>query len=230
MYLLALDTSSEQGGVCLLKEGRVLDSISWQSFSNHSAALASNTHQILEKNNLQIKNLAALAVCSGPGSYTGIRIALSFVKGLAALNFIPILSLSSLDLLAYQNQKYQPIAVCLDARNADVYAKFFNQTIDVGAENSEERCLSFKDFFEELESKTDVSKVFWLGSGVLANSDFLRMKKIEEDKILLPENSQFKIESLAALGFECFQKKKKICSAAELEGNYLRNFEIKNKS
>ncbi|MBF0491560.1 MAG: tRNA (adenosine(37)-N6)-threonylcarbamoyltransferase complex dimerization subunit type 1 TsaB [Deltaproteobacteria bacterium] len=229
MYILALDTTSSQGGVVLLKDNEVLEANSWQAFSNHSAALAFNTHQILEKFKLKVNDLDAIGVCTGPGSYTGIRVVLSFVKGLAALSSIPIVRLSSLDLLAYQNRDLSPLAVCLDARNAEVYAKFFEKNFQLTQKDIQESCLSFKDFFVALESKISLSEVFWLGSGAIANAYFLREQGVQENKILPLEKSQLDILSLAQLSFECYQQKLFLGSVLELQGNYLRDFRVRDK-
>lgn len=98
--LLALDTSTRTVGLALYDGSRVLSESVWTSRDHHTVELAPAIASALEKTGLSTKNLGALAVATGPGSFTGLRIGLALAKGLAIAQRIPILGIPSLDALA----------------------------------------------------------------------------------------------------------------------------------
>ncbi|MEW5871985.1 MAG: tRNA (adenosine(37)-N6)-threonylcarbamoyltransferase complex dimerization subunit type 1 TsaB [Chloroflexota bacterium] len=98
--LLAMDTSTRAVGLALYDGVRVLCESVWVSRDHHTVELAPAVASALEKTGLSAKNLGALAVATGPGSFTGLRIGLAMAKGLAIAQRIPILGIPTLDALA----------------------------------------------------------------------------------------------------------------------------------
>lgn len=99
--VLALDTATEQAGVALVAaDGRVLAARSWLSRRRHTVELAPTVAELLEEAGVAAAGLGAVAVTLGPGSYTGLRIALSLAKGIGLAGGCPVLGIPTLDLLA----------------------------------------------------------------------------------------------------------------------------------
>jgi tRNA threonylcarbamoyladenosine biosynthesis protein TsaB len=98
--LLALDTSTRNIGVALYDGWRVLGETIWASDGFHTVELAPAVAEILSRAGLQIKDLGALAVATGPGSFTGLRIGMALGKGIALARHLPLVGVRTLDVLA----------------------------------------------------------------------------------------------------------------------------------
>jgi len=99
-YLLALDTSTSNMTIALAKDGRLLSENDTEAVRNHSVQLLPNVQQLLREAGVSPKELAAVAVGHGPGSYTGVRIGVTAAKTLAWSLGIPLYGVSSLQALA----------------------------------------------------------------------------------------------------------------------------------
>ena len=126
MYTMAFDTSTRSGSVALLKQDSVLAEILLNSGKNHSESVLPAVGEVLRFSGLQIRDVDLFAVTSGPGSFTGLRIGISIVKGLALAASKPVAAVSTLDALAY-NLFYAPMAICplLDAKKGQIYAAVY---------------------------------------------------------------------------------------------------------
>src|SRR5438876_9605823 len=98
--LLALDTSTSTAGVALFDSQRVVSETTWQAGREHSTRLLVEVEIALERIGRSQQDLTGLVVARGPGSFTGVRVALSVAKGMAAGLAIPLWGVSSLDVLA----------------------------------------------------------------------------------------------------------------------------------
>jgi len=98
--LLALDTSTSTASVAVFDGRRVLSETTWLAGREHSSRLLVEAEQALERIGRQTGELTGLVVARGPGSFTGVRVALSVAKGVAAALGIPAWGVSSLDALA----------------------------------------------------------------------------------------------------------------------------------
>lgn len=124
--ILAVETSGSCGSVALVAAGGCLGEYSLQSSRTHSRRLLSAIERLLKACEVEWSQLAAMAVGLGPGSFTGLRIGLSSVKGLALATGKPLLGVSSLDALAAQCPFFPgPICPLIDARKQEVFAAFY---------------------------------------------------------------------------------------------------------
>lgn len=128
-YLLAIDTATSCSTVALTtgnrKEGQVLASLSLSSNITHSRRLLSSIERLLEESSIAREDLAGYAVGLGPGSFTGLRIGMATVKGLAAASGLPLYGISTLDAIAANCLASCLICAVLDARKKEVYAAFY---------------------------------------------------------------------------------------------------------
>jgi len=114
--LLAIDTSTRTVGISLYDGARVLHETVWTSLDHHTVELAPAVAQALSKSGLAIESLEAVAVATGPGSFTGLRIGIAMAKGLSLAQKIPVIGVPTLDVLACaQPHQELPLAAVLKA-------------------------------------------------------------------------------------------------------------------
>jgi tRNA threonylcarbamoyladenosine biosynthesis protein TsaB len=153
-YILNIETATKNCSVAVANDGQTLISreLATDGYS-HAEKLHVFIQEILPEARLTFKDLSAIAVSKGPGSYTGLRIGVSAAKGLCYALDIPLISIDTLQVLASQANIDQGLIVpMLDARRMEVYSAVFdadlNQKRGVEAEIITEN--SFADCVEKI--------------------------------------------------------------------------------
>ena len=124
--VLGIETSSRLVGVALLRDGEILSSVERLTAMPRADDLRQIVEQVLGDAHATLANLTGLAVSIGPGSFTGLRIGVSFVKGLAMGHRVPVVGIPTLDVIAQNGWGQRGIiTVLLDARQSQVYAANF---------------------------------------------------------------------------------------------------------
>lgn len=98
--LLAVDTSTQSVGIALFDGNQILCEESWISRRYHTVELANAVQSNLFRAGLTAADLHVLAVASGPGSFTGLRIGLALIKGIAYTHKLPVIAIPTLDITA----------------------------------------------------------------------------------------------------------------------------------
>jgi tRNA threonylcarbamoyladenosine biosynthesis protein TsaB len=129
--ILQIETATEFGSVALSHQGKTLFLKEMATPNAHAAQLTSIIQEILAEAGILAKELTAIAISSGPGSYTGLRIAASVAKGMCYALSCPLIAIPTLDALADAAiQKYQDIDALyipmIDARRMEVYTAIFD--------------------------------------------------------------------------------------------------------
>ena len=159
--ILNIETSSTNCSVSLSNNNKLIDCLEKDSLNySHSQKLHSFISELMEKNNISFKDLDAVAVGIGPGSYTGLRIGLSAAKGICYALDIPLISVSSLENMVSNIQFEGIIISTIDARRDEVYSCLFDKDKKVLREEIPE-VISSKSYINY--SKTD--KVLIVGNG-----------------------------------------------------------------
>ena len=126
MLILAVDTSTRSGSVALLRDSTPLACLSDTSDEPYSSRLFRNLEQILVEHAIQLPQIDLYAVCTGPGSFTGLRIGLTAAKGWAEVFGKPIAPVSSLEAVAAQsNTTDAMLAPVIDAHRGQVFAGLY---------------------------------------------------------------------------------------------------------
>jgi len=152
MLVLGIDTSGKSGGITLAEGDsesfHVLDSapIAGGTFS---AQLVPTLAALLESHGFAAKDIDGFAVASGPGSFTGLRVGLSAVKGLAEVLGKPIAAVSVLEALATLSSESGSVAVALDAGRKEVFWGLY-QLCGMTATRVAEELLSQSEFVRQL--------------------------------------------------------------------------------
>ncbi len=98
--LLAVDTSTQWIGLAVYQDEQILSEEVWQSRTHHSIELSPAIERILKRSGITVGDLSVIAVATGPGSFTSLRIGMAVVKGLALGLRIPVIGIPTLDILA----------------------------------------------------------------------------------------------------------------------------------
>jgi tRNA threonylcarbamoyladenosine biosynthesis protein TsaB len=136
-HILSLESSTDVCSVALHENGILLRKIVIEQPQSHAEKLAPSIKQIFEEASLSISHLSAVAISSGPGSYTGLRIGASTAKGICYALDVPLIAIPTLNLLAYQALKEihskGEILLCpmIDARRMEVYTEIYNSRLEV---------------------------------------------------------------------------------------------------
>jgi tRNA threonylcarbamoyladenosine biosynthesis protein TsaB len=131
MITLAMDTSHAVGSVALARDGVVLAAKQFREPSTHLVALGHAVDHVLATAGLAPVDIDRVAVVMGPGSFTGLRIGLSFAKGFHAARGVTVVTIDALRLLALP-WLGQGARVCsmIDARRSEVYAAVYERASD----------------------------------------------------------------------------------------------------
>jgi tRNA threonylcarbamoyladenosine biosynthesis protein TsaB len=96
--LLAVDTSTQWMGLALYDDEQIIGETIWQTHNHHSVELAPAVESLFTRSGITGKDLRVLAVATGPGSFTSLRIGMAFVKGLSLALNLPVIGIPSLDI------------------------------------------------------------------------------------------------------------------------------------
>lgn len=213
-YILNIETATKNCSVALAKDGEILfcKEIAEEGYS-HAEKLHVFIQSVLEKASLSFKDLSAVAVSQGPGSYTGLRIGVSSAKGLCLALSIPLIAVDTLQVLAAQVKVNSGLIVpMIDARRMEVYTAVFNAHLqklsDVKPEILTEN--SFQDLQETVYFIGDCAEK---AKTVLKKENFIFL-----EKVIYPSARE-----MALLSFNLFQQNK-VESVAYFEPFYLKEF------
>lgn len=135
MPILSLETSTDVCSVALHEGPALLAQAEIHEPQSHAARLAPLIDVVMKQAGASVNDLRAVAITEGPGSYTGLRIGTSTAKGLCYALDIPLISVGTLELLAYQGNHYNAIGALLcpmiDARRMEVYCLIADAGLNV---------------------------------------------------------------------------------------------------
>lgn len=165
MKILALDSSGLVASVAVVTEDKVLGEFTVNNKKTHSQTLLPMVDEVIKILDMDMKELDAIAVAGGPGSFTGLRIGASTAKGLALVLNIPIINIPTVDALAYNLYGTDKL-ICpmMDARRNQVYTGVYEWKDGVFKILSEQ----FAAEIDELAAKLNEynREVIFLGDGV----------------------------------------------------------------
>ena len=160
--ILCIETATTNCSVAIAHNGKTLAvKEDYNGSYSHAEKLHLFIQEILEESNLKLSNLDAIAISTGPGSYTGLRIGVSAAKGLCFSLDIPLISVPTLTALANQVEQQGIVIPMLDARRMEVYAAVFNSAKEQILKTSA-IILDSASFQEYMER----DQVYFIGSGV----------------------------------------------------------------
>lgn len=217
MRLLSFETSAKAASVALTLDGRLLGEQYQNSGLTHSQTLLVMAQQLLEQCGVKPQDLDAVAVASGPGSFTGVRIGVAAAKGFAWGAEKPLYGVSTLEAMARGLGIYEGF-VCpvMDARRSQVYNAIFACHQGTLQRLCPDRAISLEELGQAL-SKLD-GPIYLVGDGSLLCHDRLAQLPL----ILPPEHRMHQRAVGVALAAMEQVRQGLPGNAAELTPNYLR--------
>ncbi|MGD8812842.1 MAG: tRNA (adenosine(37)-N6)-threonylcarbamoyltransferase complex dimerization subunit type 1 TsaB [Anaerolineales bacterium] len=155
--LLSVDTSTDMTGIALHDGKRVLCEIIWRNQARHTVELAPEVALMLRRNRLKAAELTALAVATGPGSYTGLRIGMSLAKGLALAHNLPLVGVPTLDIIARpQPSRQEPMLTVIQAGRKRLAGVWFQWKRGAWKRKGVEQTFSWQELLERFDESTYV--------------------------------------------------------------------------
>jgi tRNA threonylcarbamoyladenosine biosynthesis protein TsaB len=224
MKVLGVDTSTMIAGIGIVEEDEILVEVKFSVKITYSEILLSCIDQALKNIGLKIEDLDGFATSIGPGSFTGLRIGLSTLKGLCFATGKPLAAVPSLDALAYLSLYCQyPVVTMLDAKKNQVYAAVYETKNGELKRQTDYLVVDVEDLAKRISQKS-----LFVGPGA----------KLYQEKVveLLKDKAYFSLaeQSLPSGATVAFLGSKKLIlgqveDIANLEPLYLRKSEAELK-
>ena len=164
MLILAFETSAKAASVALTENGKLLGEIYQNTGLTHSQTLMVMAEDLLKQCGKAAKDITAVAVAEGPGSFTGVRIGVAAAKGFAWGREIPCYGISTLEAMAVSLGAYEGhVCACMDARRNQVYNAVFYVNRGEPERFSDDRAISLTELKNELEHID--GPIFLVGDG-----------------------------------------------------------------
>jgi len=225
MKILGVDTVARSCSVAIVEEAAILSEVTKVSSHTHAIHLMEMIDQALKLSRFRLNDIDGFAVTEGPGSFTGLRIGISTVKGLASATGKPAVGVSSLRVLANQLVPCS-VLICplLDARKNEVYSCLF-------------RCAGH-DLIQESEpcvlppdkAVSDICEpCIFVGDGAHLYKDTIDRAVGELASFAPPSYNILRASTVAAVGIEKLKENKKY-NAASLIPYYIRRSDAEKSS
>ena len=219
MKILAFETSAKAASVALTDGGKLLAESYQNTGMTHSQTLMVMAQELLKTCGLCPKDVDAVAVASGPGSFTGVRIGVAAAKGFAWGGELPCYGVSTLEAMARNLGIWQGYVVpAMDARRSQVYTAIFHAQKGVLTRLEEDMAISLEELREKIKNFEE--SIFLVGDGALLCYNTL----LEEVPALVlpPEHRMHQRAAGVALTAQAMADAGDPGKAAELTPNYLR--------
>ncbi len=219
MKILAVDTSATAASVCIAEENKIIGESFINTALTHSQTLIPMVEQLLDNTNTSLKDVDAIAVNAGPGSFTGVRIGVAAVKGLAFADNIPCISISTLECMAY-NMLGSDCIVCaaMDARCSQVYNALFKVSGEQVERICADRALSLDELAHDLQRFNQ--PIVLVGDGAEICVKYFENSSVNAK--LAPVNKRIQTASSTACAAIKEALRGNTVSAEELMPTYLR--------
>ena len=230
--ILSLETSTTICSAALHDNGKLLTSKELLTPQSASSQLAPIIDQLLKASKISPSEINAIAVASGPGSYTGLRIGVATAKGLCYAIQIPLIALNTLELMAYQVKNSSLISspspvergqggevlLCpmLDARRMEVYCLLTDLDLNI-VEPTQAKIIDEGSFNEWLDKKT----IYFFGNGADKCRETIKHPNAKFIERIIPSSIQ-----LGEMAFPKFSKNE-FEDLSSFEPHYLKEFMVK---
>ena len=169
MVILALDTTTRPGSAAVMQDGRVLKETVGDATREQAVRLPGDLAAVLAEASLSLNDVSALAVATGPGSFTGLRVGIATMQGLAVAIHVPLIGVSALDALAHVAFAQHPggkVAAWVDAWRGEVFTACY----EAGREVSPPTVARPGDIAAGLRNEI----IRFTGGGALAHQSVIR--------------------------------------------------------
>ena len=220
--ILSIETSTRVCSIAIHQNQELIASSNLFQEKSHSSKLSTLIDQLLKNSEITYKDLSAVAVSKGPGSYTGLRIGISTAKGLCFTIGIPLISIDTLEALAKSqlNHFKDDSLLCpmIDARRMEVYCAVFNRELNYIIP-SKPKIIDENSFSEILQE----NKLLFFGNGSEKIKDI-----ISSENAIWIDNVNPSADSIGELAVIKYNKKS-FEDLSYFEPAYLKNYKTITK-
>ncbi|WP_338450797.1 tRNA (adenosine(37)-N6)-threonylcarbamoyltransferase complex dimerization subunit type 1 TsaB [Niallia oryzisoli] len=202
MNVLAIDTSNYALGIALMNEEGVIGEYITNMKKNHSIRVMPAIEKLLFDCEMKPADLDKIVVAKGPGSYTGVRIGVTIAKTLAWTLSIPLVGISSLEVLAagvgrYFNGCVSPL---FDARRGQIYTGLYQYQNGKLESRINDQLILSKNWADELSQYNE--KILFIGSDIKLHQDVLQQVLGEKAILAAITEHNPRPSELALLGYD----------------------------
>ena len=219
MKVLGIDTSSNATSIAVIEDNKLICEYTINTKTTHSQKLMPMIENMLKISEVNVNDMDMIAICQGPGSFTGLRIGMATAKALSHVNNLPIVGVNSLELLA-GNMDLSDKKICsiLDAQRTQVYMgqyKFENNKL---VELKSIDVVEIDDLLEELKD----SKEQWIlvGEAVYKYED--KIKEIQNIYLPAPSHNVNKASSLCTIAMNKYNQNIDVYDCYTINPVYIR--------
>lgn len=200
MIVLALDTTALTATAAVTNDDKLIGLYTLNTSLTHSETMLPMVENLLHNSKISINDIDIFACSAGPGSFTGVRIGISIIKGLAFGTDKPCIGVSTLEALAYNMTGFNGI-ICpvMDARRSQVYNALFRN----GERLTEDRLITVDELYNDIQKYNE--EIYYTGDGY---------KLIDFNKTVTPELLRYQNAYSVA---QC---------ALKLKGKYVTDIEL----
>jgi tRNA threonylcarbamoyladenosine biosynthesis protein TsaB len=233
MLILAVDTSTRQGSLAVLRDEELLGEVALALDNPHSTGLFQSLEALLGRLKISLNQLDLFAVSAGPGSFTGLRVGLTAVKAWAEVLGKPIAAVSSLEAIATQvspgpsvNAGSEDVVVVLDARRGQIFGGIYRRAGNGLALLGQEVLLDMNEFLQVVMQESEGRVAVFatptpaLIEAAVERSPLRGARTVETSAVLA--------RYVGMLGYRQ-ARRGKVLNALELDANYVRRSDAEVK-
>lgn len=212
--ILNIDTALETASISLAKDGKAINTAINKEQRDHASWLQTAISALMKDSGFELKDLRAIAVTIGPGSYTGLRVGLASAKGLCYALNIPLIGVNTLELMAYAAKNEQVDLLCpmIDARRMEVFTAVYNKSLKEVIKP--QALILNNDLFSELLNS---NKILIFGNGSI------KFRSLANHNNAIFSSVNFDASNMAFLTMEYFISQR-FADLAYSEPAYLKDF------
>jgi len=205
MKVLAMETSTSKLGVAIADDDSILAEYRSDSALKHSQESIPAIQKVLKEAGCRLSDMDAFAVSIGPGSFTGLRVGVSVIKGLNLVTRAPVVAVPTLDVIAYNSAGSRiPVCVMVDARKGNVYSCLYKEGKYGIIRIWDHLLISPEELADRI--KNEAGETLFSGDGIPAYRNTILKAawnaKFADEKIWFPD-----VNTVARLGIERFRNK-----------------------
>ena len=219
MKILGIDTSTMAANVAVLEDDKLICEYTINTKKTHSQKLMPMIENMLKLSDIEVRDIDAIAICVGPGSFTGLRIGMATAKAMAHVNNIPLIGVNSLEILgANMDLCNKKICSILDAQRNQVYTcKYIVEGNKIKA-LEEINIIPIDDLLEELSSTNEE----WVLVGEAVYKYKEKIQAISNITIPCPSNNITKASSLCVVARDKFEQNIEGHNCYDINPMYIR--------
>ena len=219
MKILGIDTSTMAANVAVLEDDKLICEYTINTKKTHSQKLMPMIENMLKLSDLDIKEIDAIAICVGPGSFTGLRIGMATAKAMAHVNNIPLIGVNSLEILgANMDLCNRKICSILDAQRNQVYMNKYILKDDKITELEEISIKPIDELLEEISSSNED----WVLVGEAVYKYKEKIEEISNIVIPSPANNITKASTLCSVARDKMLSNDQVYNCYNINPMYIR--------